>query len=476
MVAAPVPVGTSPGARNACSQIRTLAPLPQPHPPGCCSAFVRILHSRMNDFFPISFTVEQALGWLKKGGFAVLDQGLFAGTNFLVNILLARWLSPEEYGAFAVTYSIFLLLGAFHTAVLTEPMLVFGAGKYSNKFREYLGILLYGHWGISLVLALFLGLAALAFWKLGENGLARPLAGLTVATPFLLLLWLARRGVYVHLRSQWAFVGSALYFLLGVLSVFLLLRSGWLSSATALVALGMTSLVASVLLFGVLRPDMRSVCGNPTPAMIGADHWTYGRWLLLHTLVYWIFSDAIFPAMALWWDFAKVGVFRAYQNLLLPLFQFLSSLSPLFLSWASARFHEGNERAVRRMAFWVGIFSIGVSMVYALILLVWRTTIVALVLGQDYLPYQQVLTVWVFAPIILAFRTGIEIELRARQEVSLIFYSYLAGTLVAVIGYLLLIPVWELYGAVWSRILGFAVYVLALSYLHMQRVKKLREN
>ena len=67
--------------------------------------------------------------WLGKGFWALLDQGLFSGANFLVNILLARWLPPEEYGAFAVAMSVFYLLAGFHTAVLTEPMMVFGAGK-----------------------------------------------------------------------------------------------------------------------------------------------------------------------------------------------------------------------------------------------------------------------------------------------------------------------------------------------------------
>ncbi|GIX47763.1 MAG: hypothetical protein KatS3mg131_1974 [Candidatus Tectimicrobiota bacterium] len=66
---------------------------------------------------------ERLVRWARKGGLAVLDQGLFSGANFLVNILLARWLPPEEYGAFAVALSVFYLLAGFHTAVLTEPML-----------------------------------------------------------------------------------------------------------------------------------------------------------------------------------------------------------------------------------------------------------------------------------------------------------------------------------------------------------------
>ena len=69
------------------------------------------------------FALPNLLSWVTKGGLAILDQALFAGANFLVNIFLARWLTPTEYGAFALAYSIFLLLGAFHTAILTEPMM-----------------------------------------------------------------------------------------------------------------------------------------------------------------------------------------------------------------------------------------------------------------------------------------------------------------------------------------------------------------
>ena len=31
--------------------------------------------------------------WVGKGSLAILDQGLFASSNFLVNVLLARWLA-----------------------------------------------------------------------------------------------------------------------------------------------------------------------------------------------------------------------------------------------------------------------------------------------------------------------------------------------------------------------------------------------
>ncbi|MDR7404951.1 MAG: O-antigen and teichoic acid-like export protein, partial [Armatimonadota bacterium] len=136
------------------------------------------------------------------------DQGLFSGANFVVNVLLARWLSPAEYGAFAVALSIFYLLAGFHSAVLTEPMMVFGAGRYREHFREYLGMLLYGHWGISAIVALALGIAAFVFARYGSPAIANGLAGLAVASPFLLFIWLVRRACYVPMQLVWAMMGS----------------------------------------------------------------------------------------------------------------------------------------------------------------------------------------------------------------------------------------------------------------------------
>src|SRR5438045_8021636 len=79
------------------------------------------------------------------GFWAIADQGLFAGSNFILNIVLARWLSPDEYGAFGVAFSIFLLVGTLHSSLLTEPMTVFAPGKFRERIEKYVGICLYGH-------------------------------------------------------------------------------------------------------------------------------------------------------------------------------------------------------------------------------------------------------------------------------------------------------------------------------------------
>jgi hypothetical protein len=71
-----------------------------------------------------------------KPGWAVIDQALFAFSNFALNLLLARWLSPNEYGIFADDYTALLLIATLHTALLTDPMLEIGPGKYRDRLSN----------------------------------------------------------------------------------------------------------------------------------------------------------------------------------------------------------------------------------------------------------------------------------------------------------------------------------------------------
>jgi O-antigen/teichoic acid export membrane protein len=232
-------------------------------------------------------SISRLLPWIKKGGLVMLDQALFSGANFLVSILLARWLPPEEYGAFAVALSVFYLLAAFHTAVLAEPMLVFGAGKFRKQFRKYLGMVLYAHWGLAGGIALLLGGAALVTDRFGSAPMARALLGLALASPFLLLLWLSRRACYVHLRPFWAMVGSAVYFGIVGLGMFSLAQSGRISVLSSLLVLGTAGTVGALQIISRLNPQLCNYAGNPTPSMLVADHWRYGKWNLLGILSRW---------------------------------------------------------------------------------------------------------------------------------------------------------------------------------------------
>ena len=67
---------------------------------------------------------------IRLAGFSTVDQALAVGGMFLANIALARVRSKEEYGIFALSYSIYTFLTGLHNAAILEPYTVLGSGRY----------------------------------------------------------------------------------------------------------------------------------------------------------------------------------------------------------------------------------------------------------------------------------------------------------------------------------------------------------
>src|SRR5947207_8633428 len=80
--------------------------------------------------------------WLNRGVLATLDQGLLSGSNFILAVLLARWLPVWDYGGYALALSIFMLINAVHQALLLEPMSVLGTARYGDCGQEYTAVLI----------------------------------------------------------------------------------------------------------------------------------------------------------------------------------------------------------------------------------------------------------------------------------------------------------------------------------------------
>src|SRR5438445_11830963 len=108
--------------------------------------------------------------WAKKGTLAIIDQGLISGSNFLIAVLLARWLPPEQYGAFALAFECFVLLYDVYNGLIIEPMSVLGSSTYKDCFREYLGVRLRMQMAAAFITVLLLGGSPLVLYDFGGRG------------------------------------------------------------------------------------------------------------------------------------------------------------------------------------------------------------------------------------------------------------------------------------------------------------------
>lgn len=362
-----------------------------------------------------------------KGSLAILDQGLFAGSNFLLNVLLARWLEPADYGAFALAYSIFLLLGVFHTAILAEPMLVFGPGRYRERFPEYLGSLLRGHFALMLPgAALLTAVAFLLGWAYSP-AVERAFLALAIAGPFILLLWLLRRAFYVRLNPRWSAVGGGVYILILLASTVVLRSAGLLSPATGFLAMAAASLITCLLLLVLLRPTLAT--HSSAIRDVATDHWRYGKWSVATAGPAWFSSNIYFIVLPAWGGLAEAGALKALLNLAMPALHTITALGGLLLPLLVRDRDRGGQRAMTRtMKMFLAVFLSG-SVCYLALLWSFRLQIFNFLYAGTYAEYASwpLLLVGIM-PMLASFLAVLGSALRALERPQFVFWGYLASS------------------------------------------------
>jgi O-antigen/teichoic acid export membrane protein len=365
--------------------------------------------------------------WVGKGSLAILDQGLFAGSNFLLNVLLARWLEPADYGAFALVFSVFLLFGVFHTAILTEPMLVFGPGKYRDRFPEYLGILLRGHFALMLPGAALLAATAFLLGWLYSPAVERTFLAMAIAGPFILLVWLLRRAFYVLLNPGWAAVGGGVYLLILLATTLALRATGCLTPPSGFLAMAAASLITCLILFALLRPKLASE--SAAIRAVATDHWRYGKWAAATAAPAWFSSNVYFLVLPAWVGLAEAGTLKALLNLAMPALHTISALGVLLLPVLVRANDRGGPRAISRtMKLSLALFLSG-SACYLALLWGFRLQIFEFLYAGKYGEYiSWPLLLVGIVPMLASFPAVLGGALRALERPEFVFWGYLASS------------------------------------------------
>lgn len=410
---------------------------------------------------------EEAFFWIKKGGFSILDQGLFAGTNFILNVLLARWLSPEQYGTYSVALSVFYLLASFHTAILTEPMLVFGAGKYKQSFQNYLTILVKGHWIVTSVLALVFGIISGSFWLFHIKDLSAAFLGLAMALPSILFLWLIRKVFYIKTQPELALLGGGFYLilLLGMLySLKIFLK---LSVFTAFLIMGFASVAVTLFFLYRLHFWMRLSVKSLTSKMVLDSHWQYGRWSLGSTLLVWIPGNAYYLLLPLTAGLDASGDLRALTNLLMPALHTNSALSIVLVPYFARIINEKKIITLKKMIINSLLVFTAISLLFWLILIFFGKDIIFLFYGTKYSNYSTVLWIIGLLPVSAGIVAVLGGALRAMERPDDIFKSYGITTFIALsVGVLLMLRLDVLGSAIALLITSISTMLAMAWYLN----------
>ena len=395
---------------------------------------------------------------LTRGIVAVVEHGLFATANFVLNVLLARWLLAEEYGYFAAMFAVLIGIGAIHTALFIEPMLVFGAGVYRRHRTIYIRFLVVTTLFLSIAAALFGALLLLPVATISDNWLG--VFALLWATPFVTGVWLLRRASLVLERYRYVAYAGAGYLFIMLLAVVLARTAQILTPNFALFIVGTMNLVVGIWLVDRILGWRRENVPRRFAYHVIVRHWAYGRWSLVSALLLWIPGNILFLTVPLTSGLEEAGALRALFNLALPMLHVFSAVSVVFIP----RFVTLTGTALRILFAKVLAFSSACALLYCILLGIVGERLLQLLYASRY-DDAAVGLWWMGGLVVASAMMGVFATLlRAKEKLKPVAAGYLAAAGVAATTGILFAIEWGVEGAAAGMVLSYvsAAFVMAI--------------
>jgi O-antigen/teichoic acid export membrane protein len=298
-------------------------------------------------------------------------------------------------------------------------------------------------------------------------------AGITAATPFILIHALGRRSFYLKLSPGPAAFGSSFYCVLVVSGSFLVYRLGWLSAFSAFLVMGVAALVGGIIMVLQLNVKLEP---STAPIHLGETwnkHWRYGKWALGTCIVGWIPTYVYIPLVSKISGLAVTAELRALMNLGGPVLQTYAALSMLFLPYAArVQAEEGRDGSSALTRKLTALFVVG-AIAYWMVLIPLRRPLFHMLYAGKYMDASSLLPLFAAETVIWSAALGPAIVLRAMEYPRSLFFANAAASVVAIVFGIPATHYFGLTGVIWSMVLANVLYV-AVAFILLERRLKVR--
>ncbi len=352
---------------------------------------------------------------------ALADQAMVSGANFLTAILLARYLGIVGFGVFSLAWLVVGVVGGLQQSAVSQTMMSIGPKQEDTKLPSYYAAVFMQQAVFASVTSIFVlgGAAATSIvypdWEIGP--LVLPLVAATFAYQNQDFI---RRYFFARGRIMAALGNDAVSYLgqLAALGWLFVVES--LSPASALWAIAATSAAAA--LIGMLHLGPLD-WGRADFSAVLKRHWRMARWLGGETLIS-LAAAVLFPATAgALLGPAAVGALKAAENLMGIAQVLLFALENVVPRRAAQHYHRSGIvaliRYLVRVASFGGAVTLCVTVFFALAPEFWLRVI----FGEEYASYGNLVR-WYVAISLLRF-TGVPLAagFRALEETRPMFLA-----------------------------------------------------
>jgi O-antigen/teichoic acid export membrane protein len=397
-----------------------------------------------------------------RNAWGLADQALISAANFVTLVLLARGLSPSEFGAFVLAYTGLLLVNGLQGALVTGPHNIVGQAHRTSDYRSYTSSTA----ASQVVFAL--AAAALALLAAGLVALAdTSAAAIVLASIPALLAWqaqeFARRVLYTEGRFGTAVVTDAVSYGGQAVVVAALVAADTVTPVGALLVVAVTSAAGALVGFWEIRASL----GGAIRRAAILENWIFGRWLGAAIAASWFVSQIYLYLAAVLIDSTASGALRAAQLVLGPLsafYLFLGTVLPIrFAARREVDGDAGLDASLRRAL----ALTAGPSLLYCALTAIFAGPILDFLYDDQYDGYKSVVQILSLFYVVMLGVFLVSAALTARRQTKALFTGSLAGAVLGVALGWAFVEAWGVDGAAIGMVVG--ALVVGLSFLRSYR-------
>jgi len=365
----------------------------------------------------------------------LLDQCVVSGGNALVQVLLLRVLGIETYGLLAFIMIFILGLVALNQAIIITPFQVLYSKEVykQGNDNEINGLQL------QLIIIYVLLLLIAATINQWVHFLASELVIPTIVygLSYLLTDYL-RKKLYVLEKYRRLLIQDTSVFLANLIvvgSAFFL----DLDLSTILLMIGVKTTVIVVVFWG--KWSLKQISVN-----VYLEHWEFSKWLIASTITQWFSGNLIISIAGVIIGNWAVGVIRIGQTIngvLGVLFQLMESYYPYKVAKV---FNKSGIKELNKYLISLGTKSIGLTVLLALIIMIFSQYIIAIIYGEELARYAYIMYWFGSLLIVNVFNILLRFYIRTLNLNRLIFESYILLALFNALLAHYLVNYWGIHG------------------------------
>jgi len=364
---------------------------------------------------------------------ALADQAVLSGNNFLSGILLARVLGLEGYGSYTLALSIVLFVQSLQHQAINTAMMSIGPKYDAAGASSYFGAV----FSLQLLFAiastvLTLIMVAMVDSRIPAWGLHSTIVPIASAVLFCQIQEFLRRYFFCVGRPGVGFALDACRYFgqLVALSVLLVITNGTSTYATAL---WITSIPAALTIpvAGLLLP--RLVWFGPDMRDVAIRKWHFSKWLIGSGLLSWTMTNLFYVAAGVFLGAVATGAMKAAFNIVGITNIVFLGLENVVPAEASRRLAERGQRALN--AYTVKVTLLG-SMLTAVLVFVFGLVPefwLELFYGSSFRPYGSLVRWWCVIDLFLFLGLPIRAWFRSIEDTRAVFLAYVLSSLVSLV-------------------------------------------